>query len=62
MSYNHFCVIVFLSKLLTLVISFSTVVNAVFVAELVFKSAKFVFSAKLEVSTCEIFLMSVFVA
>ena len=28
----------------------------------VFKLAKFVFSAKLEVSTCEIFLMSVFVA
>ena len=28
----------------------------------VFKLAKFVFSAKLEVSTCEIFLTSVFVA
>ena len=63
---SNFCVIVifvllfFLSKLLMLVISFSTVVNAAFVAELVFKLAKFVFSAKLEVSTCEIFLMSVF--
>ena len=28
----------------------------------VFKPAKFVFKAKLEVSTCETFLMSVFVA
>ena len=28
----------------------------------VFKLAKFVFNAKLEVSTCEIFLMSAFVA
>ena len=28
----------------------------------VFKLVKFVFSAKLEVSTCEIFLISVFVA
>ena len=28
----------------------------------VFKLAKFVFNAKLEVSTCEIFLISVFVA
>ena len=64
LSYTVFLMTSFFTTSLSLLKSTGTGANLSMsnLSTSVYKLAKFVFSAKLEVSTCEIFLMSVFVA
>ena len=64
LSYTVFLATLFFTTSLSLLKSTGTGTNLSIsnLSTSVFKLAKFVFNAKLEVSTCEIFLMSAFVA
>ena len=64
LSYRAFLTTSFLTTSLNLLKSTGTGANLSMsnLSTSVFKLAKFVFNAKLEVSTCEIFLISAFVA
>ena len=64
LSYTFFLTTSFFTTSLSLLKSTGTGANLSIsnLSTSIFKLAKFVFNAKLEVSTCEIFLISVFVA